>query len=72
MISKLRFFKIESPDFPPLYCRPVELSDSIHAIIGDDPGENASEGDPMEPITITVSDAWMTQAEYDTLGDWSP
>lgn len=82
MTEKLRFLTISSPDFPIMYCNPADVTECIYAIVGDDPGHYSSEDEPMEPITITIGEAWMTQAEFDDLPetqaefddlpDWSP
>lgn len=67
--TKRRYFVISANDLAPLTCRPEHLLDMLPEFIGHDVlGDFLT--DPMAPVTIT--ETWLTDDEYESLGDWSP
>jgi hypothetical protein len=62
--AKRRYILITGNDIPPLTCPPDHLADMLPEFIGD------GLGDPMKAVTLT--ETWLTDAEYEALGDWSP
>lgn len=64
--TKRRYFLITGNDLPPLTCPPEHLLDMLPEFIGF--SDIAS--DPMGPVTLT--ETWLTDAQYEALGDWSP
>lgn len=68
-ITKRRYFVISNGALPPLTCPPEQLLEMLPEFVGRDVlGDFLTE--PMTPVTIT--ETWMTDAEYEALGDWSP
>lgn len=65
-----RYFLITGNDNPPLTCPPEELLDGLAMFIGHDIIGDIADLSPMNPVTIT--ETWLSDAEYETLGDWSP
>lgn len=67
--TKRRYILITGNDLPPLTCPVGELLNMLPEFIGHDVlGDFHTE--PMKPITLT--ETWLTDAEYEALGDWSP
>lgn len=62
--TKRRYIIISGGDLPPLTCPVDQLADMLPEFIGD------GIGDPMDPITLT--ETWLTDEQYESLGDWSP
>ena len=61
--TKRRYIVISSAELSPLTCPVDGLADMLPEFIGDGL-------DPMDPITLT--ETWLTDAQYEALGDWSP
>lgn len=68
--TKRRYFLITGNDNPPLTCPPEQLLDMLPEFIGHDIVGDIADIDPMKPVTIT--ETWLTDAQYEALGDWSP
>lgn len=67
--TKRRFFVISGNGLTPLTCPPSQLLDMLPEFIGRDVfGDFLT--DPMLPVTIT--ETWLTEAQFEALGDWSP
>ena len=67
--AKRRYIVITGNGLPPLTCPPEQLLDMLPEFVGRDVlGDLHTE--PMAPVTLT--ETWLTDAEYDALGDWSP
>lgn len=64
-----RYFVISGNGLAPLTCPPEQLLEMLPEFIGRDAlGDFHTE--PMLPVTIT--ETWLTDDEYEALGDWSP
>ena len=68
--TKRRFFVISGNGLPPLTCQVAALMEMLPEFIGHDIVGDVADIDPMSPVTIT--ETWLTDAEFDTLGEWSP
>lgn len=62
--TKRRYIVISGNGLSSCTCPPDQLTDMLPEFVGD------GIGDPMGPITLT--ETWLTDAEFDALGDWSP
>lgn len=59
--AKRRYIVICGNDLPSLTCAPDDLPEMIKEFVRE---EIAGQ--------ITINETWLTDAEYDALGDWSP
>lgn len=67
--AKRRYIVISSAGLPPLTCRPEEVLAYLPEFIGRDVLADLIT-EPMDPVTLT--ETWLTDAQYEALSDWSP
>lgn len=65
--TKRRYIVISGNGLSSCTCPAEQVPDMIPEFIGRDV---QADSDPMEPVTLT--ETWLTDAEFDALGDWSP
>lgn len=63
-----RYIVISGNGLSSCTCPVEQVPDMIIEFIGRDVQQAYS--DPMDPVTLT--ETWLTDAEFDALGDWSP